>query len=213
MTKLLLVEDDILLGQGVIDFLNQQGYQCDWVQTLAEVEEFWYSSDLVILDRQLPDGDSSTFLPNWLMKKSLPVIFLTARIDIKDRVDGLAAGARDYMIKPFSNHELLARIQTQLRPVGEVNLHYGDIVLNLATHDVFVADTHVELKPKEFQLLLLLVQNLNRVYHRDELLNQVWGYQSFPSTRTVDNHVLQLRQKLPDLDIETIRGVGYRLKG
>ena len=125
---------------------------------------------------------------------------------------GWKRGARDYMVKPFSNQELLARIQTQLRPLGEVNFYYRDITINLATHTVYISGEQVEFKPKEFQLLLVFVQNQNRVYHRDELLNQVWGYQSFPSTRTVDNHVLHLRQKLPCLDIETIRGVGYRLK-
>ena len=93
MTKLLLVEDDVLLGQGVVDFLSQQGYQCIWVKTLRDVEQYWFQSDLVILDRQMPDGDSLNLLPVWLMKKALPVIFLTARIEVDDRVDGLEAGS------------------------------------------------------------------------------------------------------------------------
>ena len=213
MKRLLLVEDDVLLGQGIVDFLVRMEYQCEWVTQLSDVDQYWFGADLVILDRQMPEGDSLDWLPVWLMKKALPVIFLTARVEVDDRVDGLAAGARDYMVKPFSNQELLARIQTQLRPVGEVNLRYRDIEVNLATQEATKAGLAVELKPKEFQLLLLFMRNQNRVYHRDELLNQVWGYQSFPSTRTVDNHVLHLRQKLPELAIETIRGVGYRLRG
>nr|WP_064604990.1 response regulator transcription factor [Photobacterium sp. J15] len=213
MTQLLLIEDDLLLGHGLADFLVKHGYQCQWVKRGADVEKYWFSADLVILDRQLPEGDSLIWLPEWLVKKALPVIILTAKTEVDDRIDGLMAGAKDYVLKPFSHQELLARIQAQLRPLGDVEVFYKDVCVSLSRRTVQVSGQDVALKPKEFQLLLLLVQNIDRVYHRDELLNKVWGFQAFPSTRTVDNHVLRLRQKIPALDIETLRGVGYRLKG
>ncbi|MCM0148768.1 response regulator transcription factor [Photobacterium galatheae] len=213
MSHILLVEDDHLLGEGLAACLNQQGYHCRWVRCIADVEKHWYQADLVVLDRQLPDGDSVQWLPYWLTKKALPVIILTAKTEVDHRVEGLGAGAKDYVIKPFAHQELLARIQAQLRPLGEVEIRYKDLVVNLSGQSVLDGGQPVQLKPKEFQLLALLVQNPDRVYHRDELLNKVWGFQAFPSTRTVDNHILHLRQKLPALEIETVRSVGYRLKG
>ncbi|MDO6708177.1 response regulator transcription factor [Photobacterium sp. 1_MG-2023] len=213
MSHILLVEDDALLGEGLSDFLREQGFSCRWVRRLTEVEPCWYQADLVVLDRQMPEGDSVSWLPGWLTKKALPVILLTAKTEIEQRVEGLGAGAKDYVIKPFSHQELLARIQAQLRPLGEVEIRYKDLFVSLSGQRVKYGEVTVPLKPKEFQLLALLIQNQNRVYHRDELLNRVWGFQAFPSTRTVDNHILHLRQKLPSLDIETVRSVGYRLKG
>jgi len=212
MKQILLVEDDHLLGEGLQDYIQQQGFQCKWVTNAVQVDKHWFSADLVILDRQLPEGDSLIWLPEWLMKKAIPVIVLTAKIEVEQRVEGLMAGAKDYVIKPFSHQELLARIQAQLRPLGEANLNYRDVTINLSRREVSYQGKGITFKPKEFQLLTLLVQNPGRVYHRDELLNKVWGFQAFPSTRTVDNHVLRLRQKIPSLEIETLRGIGYRLK-
>ncbi|WP_330960179.1 response regulator transcription factor [Photobacterium sp. 53610] len=213
MSQILLVEDDHLLGEGLSRYLIGQGYSCRWIKRMADVEKYWYQADLVVLDRQLPEGDSVQWLPEWLTKKALPVIILTAKTEVAHRVEGLGAGAKDYVIKPFAHEELLARVQAQLRPLGEVEIRYKSLVVNLSGQSVQENGQTVPLKPKEFQLLALLVQNPNRVYHRDELLNKVWGFQAFPSTRTVDNHVLHLRQKLPALEIETVRSVGYRLRG
>ncbi|MFC1235013.1 response regulator transcription factor [Vibrio sp. F74] len=211
MNTILLIEDDALLGQGLIVFFQTKGYQCLWAQSTSSAESLWFKADLVILDRQLDDGDSLQHLPHWLLLKALPVIVLTAKVDVNQRIEGLMAGAKDYMTKPFSNEELLARVVTQLRPLGICNLHYSKIKIHMAERQALSEDTLVALKPKEFKLLVLFVQNQGRVFHRDELLNKIWGYQAFPSTRTVDNHVLRLRQKLPLLKIETHRGVGYRL--
>lgn len=211
MSTILLIEDDELLGQGLATFLKAKGYECFWTQTITNIEALWFKADLVILDRQLDDGDSLKHLPHWLLIKALPVIVLTAKVDIDQRVEGLMAGAKDYMTKPFSQEELLARIITQLRPLGSCHLHYSKIIIKLAERQALYQDQLITLKPKEFNLLLLFIQNQGRVFHRDELLNKIWGYQAFPSTRTVDNHILRLRQKLPVLNIETHRGVGYRL--
>lgn len=211
MKSLLLIEDDKLLGQGLVSLFESNGYQCVWVQETRKVEQLWFKADLVILDRQLSDGDSLKHLPHWLLLKAVPVIILTAKIDTEQKVEGLMAGAKDYVTKPFSHDELLARVVSQLRPLGASSLCYGGIALHLAKREAMFNDQLVTLKPKEFQLLVLLIQNQGRVFHRDELLNKVWGYQAFPSTRTIDNHILRLRQKLPVLNIETHRGVGYRL--
>lgn len=213
MKTILLIEDDNLLGAGLRDYLIRQGYQCRWLTDSENVDQHWYGADLVILDRQLRDGDSLRLLPHWLMRKAVPVIILTARVEVGQRVEGLQAGANDYVLKPFAHEELLARIQVQLRSVGSSQICYADLEVDVARRAVMQAGQAVTLKPKEFQLLVLLLQNPDRVYHRDELLNKIWGYQSFPTTRTVDNHILHLRQKLPGLAIETLRGVGYRLKG
>ncbi|OOF35500.1 response regulator transcription factor [Salinivibrio costicola] len=211
MSHLLLIEDDTLLGEGLRQFFESHGFQCTWLVDSHKVEKHWYHVDLVILDRQLTDGDSLIQLPHWLSLKALPVIVLTAKIEVEQRVEGLMAGAKDYVVKPFSHQELLARIYAQLRPLGESQLLYGPIKVEPGSRNVYWQNESVMLKPKEFDLLLLLIQNPGRVFHREELLNKIWGYQAFPTTRTVDNHVLRLRQKLPDLAIETHRGVGYRL--
>ncbi|ODQ00467.1 MULTISPECIES: response regulator transcription factor [Salinivibrio] len=211
MSHVLLIEDDKLLGEGLRQFLETQGFNCTWLMESAKVEKHWYHADLVILDRQLADGDSLAHLPTWLALKALPVIVLTAKIEVEQRVEGLMAGAKDYVVKPFAHQELLARIYAQLRPLGESQLLYGSIKVEPGSRAVYWQNEAVTLKPKEFDLLLLLLQNQGRVFHREELLNKIWGYQAFPTTRTVDNHVLRLRQKLPDLAIETHRGVGYRL--
>lgn len=212
MSSLLILEDDRLLGEGLAHFLKRQGYQCHWVTDAKDVAQHWYNADLVILDRQLPDGDSIRHLSHWLSLKAIPVVMLTAKIDVDQRVEGLMAGARDYLTKPFSHQELLARVVAQLRPVGANRLCYKSVTVDVSSRSVSHQGVTVTLKPKEFQLLVLLLNNQGRVFHRDELLNKIWGYQAFPTTRTVDNHVLRLRQALPCLDIETHRGIGYRLR-
>lgn len=209
--SLLLIEDDKLLGQGLQAFLQQEGFTCQWLRDVCKVANSWAQADLVILDRQLPDGDSLRFLPLWLAKKALPVIVLTARVTVDDRVAGLEAGARDYLTKPFAHVELLARIRAQLRTLGEGQLEAGGLKLLPARQAVLWQGAEVRLTATEFGLLAILVQMSGRVFTRDELLNQVWGYQHFPTTRTVDTHILQLRQKLSGIGISSVRGVGYRL--
>ena len=211
MSTILLIEDDQLLGQGLVSFFNSHQFDCLWATNTEQATQLWYKADLVILDRQLVDGDSLQHLPHWLLLKAVPVIVLTAKIEVEQRIEGLMAGAKDYVTKPFSSEELLARVHSQLRPIGSSIMTYADIEIDLGQRVARLNQQEIALKPKEFQLLLLLVQNQGRVFHRDELLNKIWGYEAFPSTRTVDNHVLHLRQKLPSLNIQTHRGVGYRL--
>ena len=212
MNRLLLLEDDRLLGEALHAFLEEAGYRCHWCTRSTKVADLWPRMDLAILDRQLPEGDSLIHLDDWMALKPLPVIVLTARTRVEDRIMGLSAGARDYVIKPFDRDELLARIEAQLRPLKTGATQWGPIRLDPSTRTVTCDGQIVALKPKEFDLLALLIQHPNTVYHRDELLNHIWGMDAFPSPRTVDNHILQLRSKLPVLDIETLRGIGYRLR-
>ena len=214
---LLLVEDDKNLADGLLVSLEQAGYECLHAELISEVEGYWEQADLVILDRQLPDGDSVDSLPGWKKKKDIPVILLTALVTVKDKVAGLDSGANDYLTKPFAEAELFARIRAQLRlPDAEdqdaSKVMAQNLVIDKATREVFFNELEVTLTRTEFDLLLFLASNLGRVFTREELLDHVWGYNHFPTTRTVDTHVLQLRQKLPGLEIETLRGVGYKMK-
>ncbi|MDW2144223.1 response regulator transcription factor, partial [Vibrio sp. 1833] len=185
---------------------------------IADVEPQWKKADLVILDRQLPDGDSVQHLPEWKKIKDVPVILLTALVTVKDKVAGLDSGANDYLTKPFAEAELFARIRAQLRAPDSADQANADKVMtkdleiDRATREVIFKGDLITLTRTEFDLLLFLASNLGRVFTRDELLDHVWGYNHFPTTRTVDTHVLQLRQKLPGLEIETLRGVGYKMK-
>ncbi|MDA0148350.1 MULTISPECIES: response regulator transcription factor VxrB [Vibrio] len=214
---LLLVEDDKNLADGLLVSLEQAGYECFHSETIADVEQYWAKADLVILDRQLPDGDSVTHLSQWKAIKDVPVILLTALITVKDKVAGLDSGANDYLTKPFAEAELFARIRAQLRSPeqqeqDDSKVKTDNLLIDKNTREVFFNEQLVTLTRTEFDLLLFLASNLGRVFTRDELLDHVWGYNHFPTTRTVDTHVLQLRQKLPGLEIETLRGVGYKMK-
>ena len=214
---LLLVEDDKNLADGLLVSLEQAGYECFHSETIADVAQYWDKADLVILDRQLPDGDSVQHLPEWKKIKHVPVILLTALVTVKDKVRGLDAGADDYLTKPFAEAELFARIRAQLRTneeqaASDNQVTTEDLLIDKATREVTYKGEAITLTRTEFDLLLFLASNLGRVFTRDELLDHVWGYNHFPTTRTVDTHVLQLRQKLPGLEIETLRGVGYKMK-
>lgn len=212
MKTIVLVEDDASLATGLQRFLEQAGYRCVWCATLTEVAQHWLAADLVLLDRNMPEGDSLAWLPQWLASKAVPVIVLTARVEVLDRVAGLDAGARDYLTKPFAHDELLARIRAQLRQLGDAPQALGSLTLHPARLHASWQGQEVAFTRTEFALLSLLVRMVGRVLSRDEILNRVWGYQAFPTTRTVDTHILQLRQKLPGLPIETVRGIGYRLE-
>lgn len=213
---LLLVEDDRNLADGLLVSLEQAGYECLHVERAADVAAVWGKADLVILDRQLPDGDSVTFLNDWKNIKSVPVILLTALVSVKDKVSGLDAGANDYLTKPFAEAELFARIRAQLRsPDAEEDgntITVGEIFIDETTREVKFGEEVIVMTRTEFDLLVFLASNLGRVFTRDELLDHVWGYNHFPTTRTVDTHILQLRQKIPSIKIETLRGVGYKMK-
>jgi len=221
--KILLVEDDQNLGQSIHDFLKMEGFEVTWAKSLADAKEQDISeTTLVIQDWMLPDGQGIDFLKELRgAGNMIPIIMLTAKTDLIDKVVGLESGANDYMTKPFEPRELLARIRVQMRQKENNDsqtvsvkglVEINKLKLNLDTRETFWDGNIVELTKMEFDFLKLLAENPNRALSRDEILNKVWGYDCYPSTRTVDTHVLQLRQKLEDGLIETVRGIGYKLK-
>nr|WP_235700220.1 response regulator transcription factor [Aliivibrio fischeri] len=196
--------------------LEEAGYRCLHSENAANVSGLWSEADIVILDRQLPEGDSLTWLSQWKQIKDVPVILLTALVSVRDKVTGLDSGANDYLTKPFAEAELLARLRAHLRSPEtddvKSKLVVGNLAIDTSTRDVVNSGENVTLTRTEFDLLLFLASNLGKVFTRDELLDQVWGYNHFPTTRTVDTHILQLRQKIVGIEIETLRGVGYKMK-
>ncbi|WP_027708911.1 response regulator transcription factor [Zooshikella ganghwensis] len=208
---LLIVEDDLELANDLMTFLQSQGYSCESCNYLEKVNKLWKNADLVILDRQFFGVDTIDKLPEWLAVKAVPVLILTAKVDVNERVAGLDAGARDYITKPFSYNELLARIRANLRSLSQLEWSYRSLKLFPTQRQALWDEMPLILTKTEFDLLALLVRAPGRVYTRDELLNEVWGYQYYPTTRTVDTHILQLRKKIPGITIESVRGVGYRL--
>lgn len=222
MAKILIVEDHENLCRSLEECIGQEGYQVEAAASLALAREKVSSApDLIVLDWMLGDGQGLDFLTELRRQgKTVPVIFLTARADVVDKVLGLEMGASDYMTKPFETRELLARIRVRLREAGlksvaveaPATLKVGPLVIDRLRHKVQFRDRAIDLVKKEFDLLALLAENPEKVFSRDEILNKVWGYDVFPTTRTVDTHVLQLRQKTDDQLIETVRSVGYRLR-
>ena len=220
---ILVVEDETDLREMLADSLEQAGYRILQAGSVTEARQQLEQShpDLVLLDWMLPD---TTGL-NWLRQlrrmetwRELPVIMLTARGEINDRVAGLDGGADDYLVKPFSLKELQARIRTQLRKQeggGDQEQYVaGDLVVDVAMHRVTSAGQEIELGPTEFRLLQYFLSHPDRVYSRGQLLDAVWGQQVFIEERTVDVHIRRLRKALEphgkDGLVQTVRGAGYR---
>jgi two-component system response regulator ResD len=212
---ILIVEDDPNIGALVKAYLERDGYAPLWVRTgedaLAELPR--HPVKLVVLDVGLPGIDGLEVCRR--IAGRVPVVMLTARDEVADRVAGLELGADDYISKPFSPRELTARIKAVLRrgaqaDTGDV-LSLGPVTVSIAAREVRVDGTEFELTQREFELLEYLVRNAGRVVGRDELLEAVWGFVSPGQTRTVEVHIAQLRRKLgrPEL-IRTVRGVGYK---
>jgi DNA-binding response OmpR family regulator len=213
----LLIEDEPSVGELVRSYLDRDGYRVIWVRSgeegLAELDR--HPIRIVLLDVGLPGIDGFEVCRAMRARSSVPILMLTARDEEPDRIVGLEVGADDYVTKPFSPRELVARMKAILRrtdpaPVQEV-LELGDVVLNRETHDVTTAGELVELTAKEFDLLAYFLSNPGAVLSRDVLLDRVWGVEYPGGTRTVDVHVAQLRRKLgrPNL-IRTLRGSGYK---
>ena len=215
MAKILLVEDDQSLGPALKENLSKEGFQVTLKTSLADTKSANMAEvDLILLDWMLPDGQGIDLLRD--VPKGLPVILLTARTDLVDKVLGLESGAIDYVTKPFEPRELIARIRAHVRSnkdkqdFVEDKLEHGDLVLNRSERKAFLKKEEVILTKMEFDLLFLLLSSPKQIFSREKLLDKVWGYENYPTTRTVDTHVLQIRQKFSNDVIETIRGIGYR---
>ena len=213
----LLVEDEPSVGELVRGYLTRDGYRVIWVRSgdeaLVELER--HPVRLVLLDIGLPGKDGFDVCRDIRARSQVPILMLTARDEEPDRIVGLEVGADDYVTKPFSPRELVARMKAVLRRSEPQERHesmtLADVVLDRESRDVSVAGTPVELTAKEFDLLAFFMSNTGIVVSRDLLLDRVWGVEYPGGTRTVDVHVAQLRRKLgrPDI-IRTLRGAGYK---
>ena len=225
--KILVVDDEETMVRSLSTLLAEEGYEVavatDGPQALeaARAER----PDLILLDVMLPGVDGMEVCRQIRTWSTVPIIMLTAKTGEVDKVVGLEVGADDYVTKPFSSRELVARIKANLRraqmqaqQAQEERLSAGDVVMDVGTRRVAVRDRAVTLSPKEFDLLKVLLSHPGRVLGRDFLLNQVWGEDFFGDTRTLDVHVRWLREKIeqdpskPEY-IQTVHGVGYRFSG
>lgn len=222
--RILVVDDEDNIVELARLYLSREGYQVfdvlDGGKAVAVFNEV--KPDLVVLDLMLPNVDGFTICRELRKQSQVPIIMLTARDDVTDKVVGLELGADDYLTKPFHPQELVARSKALLRRAAQEvdqpkSVRVADLEIDLVRHEVRYRSTVIQLRPKEFDLLALLARNPGRVFQRSELLDLVWGY-DFPGyTRTVDVHVQQLREKLSRANveeprIETVWGVGYRLE-
>ena len=214
---ILLVEDEPSVGELVRGYLSRDGYRVIWVRSGEEalVELDRHPVRLVLLYIGLPGKDGFEVCREMRRRSEVPIVMLTARDEEPDRVVGLEVGADDYLTKPFSPRELVARMKAIFRRTERQDhadrLELADVVLDRDSHDVTVSGRPVELTAKEFDLLAFFMANPGVVVSRDLLLDRVWGQEYPGGTRTVDVHVAQLRRKLgrPDL-IRTLRGAGYK---
>jgi DNA-binding response OmpR family regulator len=222
--KILAVDDEDSIRELLELQLKRNGYETLTAADGQAALEQAAQADLVLLDVMLPGIDGFEVCRRLKADPStqaIPVIMLTAKAEEIDKVLGLELGADDYMVKPFSVRELLARIKAVLRrsqgsqPAAEQQLTIGPLVMDFSSYTARLGSERLMLTPKEYELLKLLVTNPGRAFMRDELLERVWGYEYYGDTRTVDVHIRHLRAKLaavPELAeaIETVRGVGYR---
>ncbi len=214
-----MIEDDHSIGATMKAALESHGYVVDWFVNSHDANRVLEENlaDLVLLDAGLPDVDGFT-LCRWLREqhKDLPIILVTARDADIDIVVGLDAGATDYVTKPFSMNVLLARIRAHLRPTENADpaaaIQLGSLRIEPAAYIASIAGVPIDLRPREFELLVYLTRHAGRVVTRDRLLADVWDLHWDSSTKTVDMHIVALRRKLGDsIEIVTVRGVGYRL--
>jgi len=216
--KILVVEDDARMARFIGRVLSEEGYAADLCHSGGDAVTQAASGvyDLVLLDWMLPDGDGLSVCRE-LRRQGLttPVLMLTARGEVAERVMGLDAGADDYLVKPFEIDELLARVRALLRrATGLAQLAIGVLAIDRSQRRAIVAGVPVELTPKEFALLLHLAHRLDRIATRSELLSKVWGIRHDTGTNLLDVHISRLRAKLGEAEwmIETVRGYGYRLR-
>lgn len=216
MAKILIIEDDEAINNLIFMNLNLVNYECkqayDGNEAISILEQ-WHP-DLILLDVMIPDIDGFTLMERKIFQ-DIPVIFVTAKDQIADKVKGLKLGADDYIVKPFEAVELLARVEAVLRRTKPVKRKFTieNTVIYLDEHLVTVDNKPVNLTNREFELLEVLINNCNLALSREKLLNLVWGHDYFGDTRTVDVHITKLRKKLRlENHIKTVYKLGYRLE-
>jgi two-component system, OmpR family, response regulator QseB len=213
--RLLLVEDDEILGDGLVEGLKMEGYAVDWLTNgkLADEALKMNYYELIVLDLNLPDMDGLAILRELRARKDeTPVLVLTARDTVPDRVEGLDSGADDFVIKPFDLDEVCARLRALARRNegrSTPTIEHQGIVLDPASHQVTFNDENIELSQKEFEILSFLMSNIGRVVSRSRLEESLYSWSSDIESNTVEVHIHYLRKKLDPAIIRTVRGVGY----
>ena len=223
--KILIVEDDGNIAQLLHLYLEKEGFEAQIADNGGKAVELFrsFAPDLVLLDIMLPVMDGWSVLKKIRAESKTPVIMLTAKGETDDRITGLEQGADDYIVKPFETKEVLARIRAVLRrTVGEgeatggKKLTFDKLVINLEAYELLVDGKKVDTPPKELELLYHLASSPNRVFTRNQLLDEVWGFDYFGDSRTVDVHIKRLREKLEGVSeawsLKTVWGVGYKFE-
>ena len=227
--KILIVDDDASIAELISLYLNKECYDTrivgDGEEALREFPQ--YKPDLVLLDLMLPGMDGYQVCRELRMLSDTPVIMLSAKGEVFDKVLGLELGADDYMIKPFDSKELVARVKAVLRRYSNMGnktdnsnqvgdyVEYPDLIVNLTNYSVVYRGHTVEMPPKELELLYFLASSPNQVFTREQLLDHIWGYEYLGDTRTVDVHIKRLREKLDNNEhwsIATVWGIGYKFE-
>ncbi|MDO6705068.1 response regulator [Photobacterium sp. 1_MG-2023] len=213
--RILLIEDDVMLGESMVASLSRRGYTVDWLQRGQGVELALTTENFlaVILDLTLPDIDGLKVLRQ--IRRAghpIPVMILTARDGIDDRVKGLDGGADDYLVKPFALEELLARLRVMIRRLSgstETDIQLGNLTLSLSDNTVYMQGNPVQLTRNEFKILSTLVTQAGRVLSKDKLQQALHGWDEGASDNAIEVHIHNLRKKLGSPIIKNIRGVGY----
>lgn len=221
MQKLLIIDDDLHLRKLVLTYAEMEGYRCEEAENGKQALELFdhMEFDLILLDVMMPGLDGFEVLAEIRKQHQVPVIMLTARDEEYDKLFGFNLGADDYVSKPFSPKELMARVNAVIKRSGgsikaEERMVYGTLCIEPDAHVVSLNGRPLSLTPKEFDLLLVMAQNERIVLKREQLLEKVWGYEYCGDTRTIDTHVKSLRESLGEYRtlIHTIWGVGYKFE-
>ncbi len=224
-TKILIIDDDPTICELLKDYLEKEGYEVKAVNDGVDGINFFkiYEPDLVLLDIMLPKKDGYQVCREIREVSGKPIIMITAKGDVIDKVIGLELGADDYLVKPFDMKELSSRIKAVLRryyihtkQYDEEIIKFENIEISLQKYELKLGGRSVDIPPKELELLYFLASNYNRVFTRDQLLDKVWGFDYLGDSRTVDVHVKRLREKLEGVSdkwvLKTVWGVGYKFE-
>jgi len=228
-TKILIVDDDNNIAELISLYLTKECYDTKIVNDGEEALEAFeqYNPNMILLDLMLPGIDGYQVCREVRTKSNVPIIMLSAKGEIFDKVLGLELGADDYIMKPFDSKELVARVKAVLRryqpiksvtaaqPVSTKCVEYPDLTINLSNYSVIYNGKQVDMPPKELELLYFLASSPNQVFTREQLLDHIWGYEYIGDTRTVDVHVKRLREKIKDHEawqIATVWGIGYKFE-
>ena len=220
--RILVVEDEIRLSEAISEILRIEGYDVDMVHNGIEGLDYGLTDiyDCIILDIMLPGIDGFKVLEDLRKAKiSTPILMLTARDEISNKVKGLDYGADDYMTKPFDSEELLARIRSITRRQGQVIINdivFGDLKLDLSNYNLLTDSKSINLTAKEFEIIKILMSNINIVITKDDLISKIWGYDSEAEDNNVEVYISFLRKKLKflksNVEIKTLRKLGYKLE-